>query len=185
MSIVFLEQIDTQIVEKILENRTPWMTEVLSLLTYLANWQFIALLGTGMTFFLLIKRKKKVAMYIAGSLIVGGLAIEVLKHFVKRARPDAASAVISQFGYSFPSGHALISVVAYGWIAYLICKKTQNIYLKIFIITVATFLIVIIGFSRVYLGVHWPSDVLAGWAIGTVILVVAVSKRSGGTYVRS
>ena len=106
---------------------------------------------------------------------LGGVAIyKPLKHFVLRARPDASLHLVTQGGYSFPSGHSVTSIVFYGLMLYLIQKHCKNEKLKTVLSWICGILAVVIGPSRIYVGVHWPTDVLAGWCLGGGILIIAI-----------
>lgn len=106
---------------------------------------------------------------------LGGVAIyKSLKHFVLRARPDASLHLVTQGGYSFPSGHSVTSIVFYGLLLYLIQKYCKNEKLKTVLSWICGILAVVIGPSRIYVGVHWPTDVLAGWCLGGAILIIAI-----------
>jgi len=97
-----------------------------------------------------------------------------MKHLVLRARPDEVFHLVTQGGYSFPSGHSVTSIVFYGLLLYLIQKHCQNRKLKTALSWVCGILAIAIGPSRVYVGVHWPTDVLAGWCIGGGVLLIAI-----------
>lgn len=106
---------------------------------------------------------------------LGGIAIyKPLKHFVLRARPDASLHLVTQGGYSFPSGHSVTSIVFYGLMLYLIQKHCKNEKLKTVLSWICGILAAVIGPSRIYVGVHWPTDVLAGWCLGGGILIIAI-----------
>lgn len=106
---------------------------------------------------------------------LGGVAIyKPLKHFVLRARPDASLHLVTQGGYSFPSGHSVTSIVFYGLMLYLIQKHCKNEKLKTVLSWICGILAVVIEPSRIYVGVHWPTDVLAGWCLGGGILIIAI-----------
>lgn len=107
-------------------------------------------------------------------VFAGTLAV-ALKHVVFRARPPFWRTIEPSDPYSFPSGHAVLSLVFYGWLAYL-CAG-ESIPGRGGAFAAAALLIAAIGISRVYLGLHWPSDVLASWAIGAAILAVGVLAR--------
>jgi undecaprenyl-diphosphatase len=89
-----------------------------------------------------------------------------MKDFFSRPRPPYAEMVPYVTTASFPSGHSMLSTVVYMTLAVLLARTTRQRCFKIYLIAVAAFLTTIIGFSRVYLGVHYPTDVLAGWAAG-------------------
>lgn len=95
----------------------------------------------------------------------------MLKLIIQRPRPDEYR-IIDASGYSFPSGHSMISMAFYCFIIYLICKYVNNKILKYFLIGLLGSLIILIGVSRVYLGVHYVSDVIAGFIISIAYLIL-------------
>ena len=106
---------------------------------------------------------------------LGGVAFyKPMKHIFLRARPDAALHLVQQGGFSFPSGHSVTSVIFYGLSIYLLNKHCKNEKLRKVLTGVCGFLAVAIGPSRIYVGVHWPTDVLAGWCIGGMVLLVSI-----------
>ena len=106
---------------------------------------------------------------------LGGLAFyKPMKHIFLRARPDAALHLVEQGGFSFPSGHSVTSVIFYGLSIYLLNKHCKNQRLRKVLTAICGFLALAIGPSRIYVGVHWPTDVLAGWCIGGVVLLVSI-----------
>lgn len=98
-----------------------------------------------------------------------------MKHIFMRARPDEVFHLVEQGGYSFPSGHSVTSVVVYGLLIYLIRKRCKNQTVKNILTVLCAALMIIIGPSRIYVGVHWPTDVLCGWLIGSAVLIIAVT----------
>ena len=108
--------------------------------------------------------KKKEAKYIAINLITIFFSNQLLKRIVERPRPEGFR-IVEELGYSFPSGHSMVSMAFYGLFIYFIYKKVKNKYIKWTSISVLTLLIALIGISRVYLGVHYASDVLAGFLL--------------------
>ncbi len=139
--------------------------------------QFITNFGgatflTGIAFLLLLVIKnKKIGISICSNLVIAtGLNI-LLKNILQRPRPTEYR-LIDESGYSFPSGHSMISMAFYGFVIYLIYKYVKNKYIKWSLITILSILIVSIGISRIYLGVHYTSDVLAGFLIAISYLVI-------------
>lgn len=119
-------------------------------------------------------KDKKIALYIALNLVlVTGLNI-VLKNIVQRPRP-LEYRIIDETGYSFPSGHSMVSAAYYGFIIYLIYKMVENKKIKWTLITILSLLVISIGISRIYLGVHYTSDVIAGFLISISFLVIYTS----------
>jgi undecaprenyl-diphosphatase len=98
----------------------------------------------------------------------------LLKLLFGRARPALWDRIIHVGLHSFPSGHAMVSIVIYGFIGYILAKQFPQWRGRIFALTFV--LIVAIGFSRLYLGVHWPTDVVAGYAAGLVWLIACIQR---------
>ena len=119
--------------------------------------------------FFLIK-DKKISLSICGNLIIIAIFNYSLKTIFKRSRPQFNS--IS--GYSYPSGHSMVSMAFYGYLIYLINKNVKNKYLKISLISFLFLLIILIGLSRIYLGVHYLSDVLVGFLISIIYLIIMI-----------
>jgi undecaprenyl-diphosphatase len=114
---------------------------------------------------------------------VGALVLENgLKLLVRRARPDPYFGTVLPVSYSFPSGHALDSCVIYFALAALLAPYFRRGWERALLFTLAAVLVLLIGVSRVYLGVHWPSDVVGGWAVGAAWLAVwaIVAQRLQG-----
>lgn len=99
---------------------------------------------------------------------------QLLKHTIRRIRPDHLR-LIEERGFSFPSGHSMTSIALYGILIYLVYKYIKNKILKIILIALLTLLILGIGISRIYLGVHYPSDVLAGFFLSSSIIILVVT----------
>jgi undecaprenyl-diphosphatase len=110
----------------------------------------------------------------AGALTIGvaSVANSALKMVIARARPDALDPLVVERGFSFPSGHSALGMVAYGVLAVLISRSRLPLAVRWIVIVGLAVLIGLIGLSRVWLGVHYPTDVLAGWAAGGVIVLV-------------
>jgi len=128
--------------------------------------------------FLVLIKNKKIGISIVTNLGIITLLNVLLKNIVQRPRPTEFR-MIQETGYSFPSGHSMVSMAFYGYLIYLIYHEIKNKKLKWTLIVLLSILIVTIGTSRIYLGVHYTSDVLAGFAISVSYLVVytSVSKR--------
>jgi undecaprenyl-diphosphatase len=92
-----------------------------------------------------------------------------------RARPDLASAIAEARWYSFPSGHAMGSFITFGTLAYLVLRQPWPWAAKSAGLAVAMTMVLLVGLSRVYLGVHWASDIVGGWSAGTVWMAFAVA----------
>ena len=123
---------------------------------------------------LILPNRKKYGLPVSLASL-GGLAFyKPMKHIFLRARPDAALHLVKQGGFSFPSGHSVTSVIFYGLSIYLLNKHCKNDKPRRILTVICGFLALTIGPSRIYVGVHWPTDVLAGWCIGGAVLMVSV-----------
>lgn len=120
---------------------------------------------------LIFVKNRKYKFYIVFNLIIVTVLNQIIKYIVQRPRP-IEHRIIDQFGYSFPSGHSMVSMAFYGFLIYLIYKRVQNKYLKWGLCTGLSFLILSIGISRIYLGVHYASDVIGGFCLSVSYLIV-------------
>ena len=123
---------------------------------------------------LIVIKNKKIGILIWINLAISTIINQVLKNIIQRPRPTEFR-IINQNGYSFPSGHSMASAAFYGFLIYLIYKKVKNKYLKWTLISLLSILIILVGASRVYLGVHYTSDVIAGILISTSYLIMFTS----------
>lgn len=135
-------------------------------LTALGGVTVITLLTAGVTLFLLLRRQWRGAVFVVVS-VAGGLAISLLlKYYFDRNRPDFVVHRSHTMTSSFPSGHSANSAVAYLTMAILLAKLVDRRVMKGYIFAVGLLIPILVGVSRVFLGVHWPTDVVAGWLLG-------------------
>lgn len=144
----------------------PWFEEMVRDVTSLGSYAFIILLLIALVGFLLLVRKNALALALTSAELGGMLTSTLLKNLFHRARPDLEHAT-RVFTASFPSGHATLSAVTFLTLGALLTRTNADHRVKIYFMSVAVFLTFIVGLSRVYLGVHYPSDVLAGWCVGS------------------
>lgn len=123
--------------------------------------------------FILIKNKK-IGFSIISNLVIVTILNQLLKNILQRPRPNEFR-IVEETGYSFPSGHSMASMAFYGYLIYLIYKYVKNKYLKWISIILLSILICSIGISRIYLGVHYTSDVLGGFFISISYLIIYIS----------
>ena len=133
----------------------------------------IFLITLTITLFILI-RNKKIGLSIFSNLVIITILNQLLKRILQRPRPTEYR-IIEETGYSFPSGHSMISMAFYGYFIYLIYKYVKNKYVKWISIVLLGILICSIGISRIYLGVHYTSDVLGGFLISISYLIIYIS----------
>lgn len=152
--------------------RTPFLTDCMFVIT-LFGADLTIILGTVISYFFKRMDKRREAVIFA---VAGGFAVAlnlVLKFIFMRARPDS-SALIAMDSYSYPSGHAMNAFVFYGLLAYYIVVFTKRELLEVLTAVVCVAMIVLVGASRIYLGVHYPTDVIAGYIAGFCLVVTAV-----------
>jgi undecaprenyl-diphosphatase len=117
--------------------------------------------------YLLLDRERTAAWLMLGA-VLGGVALnDVLKFAFARPRPDFATPAVRVFTSSFPSGHAALSAITYLTLAAILARTHPSARIRIYFMSLAAIVTGLVGLSRVYLGVHYPTDVLAGWCIGT------------------
>jgi len=130
---------------------------------------------------LIIIKNKKVGISIPINLGLSALLNITLKQILQRPRPTEYR-VIDESGYSLPSGHSMVSMAFYGYLIYLIYKHVENKYIKWLSIILLSILIISIGISRIYLGVHYTSDVIAGFLIALSYLIIYINVANTCIY---
>ncbi len=165
---------DQRILNLVPKIRTGEQTSFFSFVTFMANWQSV-LFASFITLVILLYKKQNFAviLYTSGLIAAEG-SVYILKHLVGRTRPDQALSLISEDSFSFPSGHTVAGTVIFGFLAYLIIKSTRRSLAKLFIFFGSIFAVVFIALSRIYLGVHYPSDVLASITLGCFLLSILI-----------
>lgn len=161
--------IDLIIYKVIVQNmRNNILTSIFKVITNLGGVYCLIIIATLLTIFI---KDKKIAFSIPLNLIIITILNLFLKNIVERPRPIGYR-LIDETGYSFPSGHSMISAAFYGLIIYFIWKNVKNTKLKYALCILLSILIVLIGISRIYLGVHYASDVLGGFTISIAYLII-------------
>ncbi|PBB97599.1 phosphatase PAP2 family protein [Mesorhizobium sp. WSM3862] len=143
-----------------------WLQGAVRDITALGSTSVLVLITTAVIVYFLLMRRPATALFVFVSVAGGQAASSLLKFEVDRPRPDLVSHLVNETSLSFPSGHAMLSAVTYLTLGSLAARFLPNRRMKIFVLGLAVLTTVLVGTSRVYLGVHWPSDVLAGWCAG-------------------
>ncbi len=143
-----------------------WFEEAVRDLTALGSTLVLAMAVLTVVGFLLLVRNWRAASFTFAATASGLLVSHLLKAVFDRPRPDLIPHEVTVFTPSFPSGHAMMSAVVYLTLAALVARLMRRRRLKLYAMSVAAVFTLLIGLSRVYLGVHWPTDVLAGWTAG-------------------
>jgi undecaprenyl-diphosphatase len=141
-------------------------------ITALGSVTVLGMLTIGVCMFLALSGQKNMAIFVAASCVSGLLLSTLLKHIFNRPRPDLVPYAVYVATTSFPSGHSMLSAVTYLCLGALLARSQQRRLLKAWFMLSAILITLLVGVSRVYLGVHWPSDVVAGWTAGAVWALV-------------
>ncbi len=156
-----------------------WLQVAARAVTSLGSPAVLTLITVAALGFLALKREWRAALFLLGSICSGTAVSFALKDLVQRPRPDFVAAVAQTQTYSFPSGHAFLSAVTFLTLGVLLARVQHQAEVKIYLLAVAIAITVLVGISRVYIGVHWPTDVLAGWSAGSAwaILCWFIAER--------
>ena len=175
-----LVRADLRVISFLQTLREPAFNQVMLFLTYLGNWQVITTGAVVFAVLLYVSRQWWWLGAFATSILGEQLLSQATKHAFHRDRPNLDNALLPAAGGSFPSGHALVAFAFYGFIACYAASQSRNWWAKALIVAGVIPVILGIGFSRIYLGVHWPSDVIASFALGpawvaTVLIVFSLA----------
>ena len=157
---------------------TPVLTSAMQIASFLGSTVFLTVFGIGVFILFLLLRRRRAASLFAITMAGSTVLLVTLKTVFHRARPEPFFETVLPASYSFPSGHALLSFCFYGVLAAIITARVKRRSFQTIIWMCAVLLIALIGISRIYLGVHYPSDVLAGYTAAFIWTVaVAVADR--------
>lgn len=143
-----------------------WLEEAARDITGLGGYAVLTIVTVASVIYLLMAKKRGAALVVIGAVLGGMLLSALLKLGFDRPRPDLVPHATRVYTASFPSGHAMLSAVTYLTLGALLARVEESRRIKLFIMGLAVAVTLLVGISRVYLGVHWPSDVLAGWSVG-------------------
>ena len=145
-----------------------WLTQGMLDVTALGGVTVLVLVTAAVAGFLIASRHWLTLALVLVGTISGSLVVTVVKGLVGRVRPTVTDHLVQVYDASFPSGHAANSACVYLTLALLLLQITEGRAVRRYILAATGILVTAIGISRVYLGVHWPSDVLAGWTFGAL-----------------
>ena len=144
----------------------PWVEVMFRDFTSLGSPSVLSLVTVAAVGYLWLERERATALFVVLA-IAGGAALEILlKLGFARPRPELVSHLVDVNSFSFPSGHATMATITYLTLGVLLARVQERRRMKLYVLAVGTFLALLVGITRIYLGVHWPTDVLAGWCLG-------------------
>ena len=165
-----------------------WLTQSAIDFSALGGFTLLWLFGAFAVVFLAYVRRRAEAAWLAGSLVGASLINAALKMVLNRPRPEVVPHLAHVSNASFPSGHAMIAAAVYLTLGIMLAEAQPKLAARAWLVAFSGFLVLAIGLSRLYLGVHWPSDVLAGWCFGAVWALAvyganrALRRRSVGLH---
>ncbi|MBC6310793.1 phosphatase PAP2 family protein [Listeria sp. FSL L7-1582] len=166
----FIQTFDNYWIDIIRVNITTSKTDIIAFITNFGGVAAIVMMTVVLLIILLLLKRYTIAIWFGGVVLVGGALLPwIIKQIIARPRPS--DMLISQGGYSFPSGHATGSTAFYGMIAALLIISVSKLWQRILIGLIALAIILTIMYTRVYLGVHYPSDVTAGFLLGSTAVL--------------
>jgi undecaprenyl-diphosphatase len=168
-SLYYLDFKSQQLVEEIV---VPPITIIMIHITFLGSRTFTWGLSGLVIIILLLKKEWWTSLFFLITILVGDDVLSFLKEFFHRARPMPQ--IVSAWGYSFPSGHSFYAMLVYGFMIYLTWNFIRNNWLRSLILILCTLLIFLIGFSRIYLNVHWLTDILGGYSAAFSWLMINI-----------
>ena len=166
--------IDNNIYKMIIQLKSNTLTNIMKVITFFASTKLIISLGVIIFIIYLIKKNKKILITDI-LLIITTIINLLLKTIFKRPRPNPSNWLVTESYYSFPSGHSMMALTFYGLLIYYLFKSNLNKTLKIILNTFLSLLIICIGISRIYLGVHYFSDICGGYLWSSLILAYAIN----------
>ncbi len=170
-----LMRLDRPINQMVVQLRRPLSNRFMLLVTLTGNWQMImwgSLLGA---ILLIIAQKRRYLMAMILSNVSAMLIVSMAKNLISRARPPVENALILEHGFAFPSGHSYFAVAFYGLLTYFWVRHFYQKWARIGVFILGSTYIFLLGLSRIYLGVHWTTDVLGALSLGVASLAVIVA----------
>ena len=166
-----LQVIDTFIFNVVFKMRSDVMTSVFKTITFFGSTLFMVIACIFFVVYFLLRKQKDKSILVGSTLIVSTIINNVIKVIIRRARPDVVALAVEK-SFSYPSGHMMASVTFYGILFYLVLKSDLKKGIKIPLEILLFILPILIGLSRIYLGVHYPSDVVGALLMSTSIVLV-------------
>lgn len=167
-----IKQFDDSIYKVIEGMRSENLTKILTVITHIGGTTSIICITSIVSLILFFLKKKKIVIGITLNLFISSCTYIIFKNIITRPRPALEERLVDEIGFSFPSGHTTNNMAFYGFAIYLIYKNVRNKVLRNFLCIICATLALAVGFSRIYLRVHYPSDVLAGFCLGIILVIL-------------
>jgi membrane-associated phospholipid phosphatase len=171
-------RIDQNTLELGMRHRAAWLTTIARAVTVLGNGWMVAVVIAISASALALRHRRTDALFVLTSVVGAAIAVAIVKHAVGRPRPALPDRLATASGAAFPSGHAAQSIACYGALAVVLVTAARSNRLRAFAIAGAVVVAFAIGASRIYLGVHWLSDVVGGWLLAAGWLLALIGARS-------
>ena len=159
---------DQSILDSAVEERTPWLIDVVTVITHSGGTVAAWIVSTVLTVVLLLQDRRREAVLVAGAMLSGLAVMTALKNLFERQRPPLPDRLVEISSFSFPSGHAMMTAILASVLVAVILRIVLVRHVRITLVFLMVLYTLAVGLSRVYLGAHWMTDVLAGWAFGAL-----------------
>lgn len=167
-----LGELDGPFRDWVIDHRNGFLTDVMVNASRFGSTPSLIVFALAAAAWLAWRGRKADSLLIVGGAAGAFLLVPVLKAVIERPRPALSDHVVFVNSWSYPSGHSLNSMAVLGLLTVLAMRERPGAVRRTLLAVLGVFLVIAVGFSRVYLGVHWPSDVLAGWLIGVLWLTI-------------
>jgi membrane-associated phospholipid phosphatase len=174
----FVVRIDQNALEFVAHHRVGWLSQAARVITVLGSGWIVAVVIVGAATALMLRHRRLDALFVVASSTGSAVAVAMVKHTVGRPRPALSDRLVTATGAAFPSGHAAQSIACYGALAVIMVAASRSNRTRAFAIAGAVVIALAVGASRVYLGVHWTSDVVSGWLLAAGWLLTLIGVRT-------
>ena len=164
---------DVTIMELVHSNINPLILFIMRFISFIGSEKFVIPVAAMIISYTLIKKNYYISKLLLLSTLGSSLTNSLLKQIFQRARP-LEYFLVEQGGLSFPSGHAMVTMTFYSTIAFLLANKLQDNRKKVLIYFITSVMICLMGISRIYLGVHWPTDIIGGYLAGYIFYYLSI-----------
>lgn len=169
-----LVTLDFKIAENIVSMRSDFFNHFFFFITPLGSWYMISILFVCFSILFYFKNKKYLVLPLFVSILGSGVTAVIMKHLIDRPRPGDEFALYIELLSSFPSAHAALVFALFGFLIYCVWRFNLSLCFKITLSIISALIILLVGFSRVYLGVHFVTDVIAGYLTGLMWVLIAM-----------